>query len=272
LHLGHASTFWVAQERARERTGTLILRNEDLDPMRCKPEFVAAMIEDMHWFGLEWQEGPDCDGAFGPYNQSERREYYVNAFEKLQAGGFIYPCRCSRRDVARALGAPQGAEDEPIYPGTCRPKPGGTGHDTESEPKSADLTIGSWRFRVSDGEVVSFVDGHFGQQQFEAGKDFGDFVVWRRDAGPSYQLSVVVDDSAMQITEVVRGADLLLSTARQILIYRALNLPIPAFYHCSLVTDDSGARLAKRHDALSLRELRAQGFTPGNLRARAQLT
>jgi len=119
--------------------------------------------------------------------------------------------------------------------------------------------------------VVSFVDGHFGQQQFEAGKDFGDFVVWRRDAGPSYQLAVVVDDSAMQITEVVRGADLLLSTARQILIYRALGLPIPGFYHCSLVTDGSGARLAKRHDALSLRELRAQGFTPEKLRARAQL-
>jgi glutamyl-tRNA synthetase len=271
LHLGHASTFWVAQQRSREHSGTLILRNEDLDPIRCKSDFVSAMIEDMHWFGLEWQEGPDCGGAFGPYNQSERREHYLSAFEKLQAGGFIYPCRCSRRDVARASGAPQGGEDEPIYPGTCRPRPGGMGHDTVSEPKSGDPTIGSWRFRVSDGEGVSFLDGHFGQQQFEAGKDFGDFVVWRRDAGASYQLAVVVDDSAMQITEVVRGADLLLSTARQILIYRALNLPIPAFYHCSLVTDDSGARLAKRHDALSLRELRAQGFTPEKLRARAQL-
>jgi glutamyl-tRNA synthetase len=119
---------------------------------------------------------------------------------------------------------------------------------------------------VPDGEKISFVDGFFGSQQFQAGRDFGDFVVWRRDDVPSYQLAVVVDDAAMNITEVVRGADLLLSTARQLLLYRALKLTPPSFYHCPLITDDSGARLAKRHDALSLRSLRAKGMTPQMLR------
>jgi glutamyl-tRNA synthetase len=125
----------------------------------------------------------------------------------------------------------------------------------------------NWRFRVPDGEVISFKDGHFGPQQFVAGEDFGDFVVWRHDGVPAYQLAVVVDDLAMQITEVVRGADLLASTARQLLLYRALGLAAPQFYHCPLMTDAAGTRLAKRHDALSLRTLRANGHTPAELTA-----
>jgi glutamyl/glutaminyl-tRNA synthetase len=124
----------------------------------------------------------------------------------------------------------------------------------------------NWRFRVPDGERVEFVDGCFGRQQFIAGRDFGDFVVWRHDNVPAYQLSVVVDDAAMQITEVVRGADLLLSTARQLLLYRALGCLPPAFYHCPLVTDAAGVRLAKRHDSLSLRTLREQGMCPETVR------
>ena len=132
--------------------------------------------------------------------------------------------------------------------------------------KARDAQGANWRFRVPDGEVIAFDDGFFGRQQFQAGRDFGDFVVWRREEMPSYQLAVVVDDAAMKITEVVRGADLLLSTARQLLLYRALELPPPAFYHCPLVTDEGGVRLAKRHDALSLRSLRAKGLTPQQLR------
>src|SRR5204863_605414 len=124
----------------------------------------------------------------------------------------------------------------------------------------------NWRFQVADGEVISFMDGNCGQQRFEAGKDFGDFVVWRHDDTPSYQLAVVVDDFAMQITEVVRGEDLLLSTARQLLLYRALQLTPPKYYHCALLTDDSGSRLAKRHDALSLRTLRLGGTNPDTFR------
>lgn len=260
LHLGHARTFWVAQERARANAGTLVLRNEDLDAARFKLEFVEAMLEDLKWFGFDWQEGPDCGGTLGPYAQSERMPIYRAALERLRAGGFVYPCTCSRSDVLRALAAPHQGEDEPVYPGTCRPEM----RNSKPETQSSKL---NWRFRVPDGETISFVDGHYGPQTFVAGKDFGDFVVWRHDDVPAYQFSVVVDDAAMQITEVVRGADLLKSTARQLLLYRALGFDPPAFYHCPLMTDANGVRLAKRHDALSLRALRAQGSRPEELRA-----
>ena len=136
-----------------------------------------------------------------------------------------------------------------------------------SDPQPQPARNFNWRFRVPDGEVIAFEDGGFGPQRFVAGRDFGDFVVWRSIGMPSYQLAVVVDDAAMQITEVVRGADLLLSTARQILLYRALGLTSPAYYHCPLVTDDQGQRLAKRHDALSLQKLRLDGTSPELLRS-----
>ncbi len=265
MHLGHARTFWMAQQRARATGGTLVLRNEDLDRARCKKEFVLAMLEDLRWFGLDWQEGPDCGGPYGPYVQSERREFYTTAFDQLRQSGSIYPCQCSRQDVLRALQAPHAGEDEPIYPGTCRDKARDV--NTLGSPRGATgSAILNWRFRVPDGEAVSFVDGHYGQQQFVCGKDFGDFVVWRHDDIPSYQLAVVIDDVAMRITEVVRGEDLLKSTARQLLLYRALGIKPPEFFHCPLVTDEAGIRLAKRHDALSLRALRAAGKRPEELR------
>lgn len=266
LHLGHARTFWAAQERAKSHAGTLLLRNEDLDRDRCRHEFVSAMIEDLRWFGLEWQEGPDCGGRFGPYAQSERREWYRSAVSELIRRGFIYPCVCSRQDVLRALQAPHAGEDEPVYPGTCRPPPMAQGQTSKFAMPAAGGRKTNWRFRVPDGEVLSFVDGYYGPQRFVAGTDFGDFVVWRHDDCPSYQLAVVVDDAAMEITEVVRGADLLRSTARQLLLYRALGLVAPSFYHCPLVMDSSGNRLSKRHDALSLRALRAAGMDPVTLR------
>ena len=183
--------------------------------------------------------------------------FYRAALEKLRVGGFIYPCTCSRKDIQSAARAPHAEdEDEPIYPGTCR-------QNRKSEIANRKF---SWRFRVPDGESISFVDGQFGPQQFIAGKDFGDFIVWRRDDVPAYQLVCAVDDAAMRITEVVRGADLLKSTARQLLLYRALGLPEPEFYHCPLMKDEAGVRLAKRHDALSLRGLRDQGKSPEDLR------
>jgi len=257
LHLGHAQTFWMAQKRALERVGELILRNDDLDSTRFKMEFVDAMIEDLRWFGFAWREGPDCGGPFAPYNQSQRMDFYRAALEKLRAGGFVYPCTCSRKDIQAAVAAPHaGNDEEPIYPGICR--------------GNSELTIQnskfSWRFRVPDGEVVSFMDGNLGGQQFVSGRDFGDFIVWRGDGVPAYQLACVADDSAMRITEVVRGADLLVSTARQLLLYRALGLTPPDFFHCKLMCDRSGRRLAKRHDALSLRLLRGQGESPEQLR------
>jgi glutamyl-queuosine tRNA(Asp) synthetase len=256
LHLGHARTFWVAQERARRASGALVLRIEDLDTARCRPGFFQAMLEDLRWFGFEWQEGPDCGGPFAPYVQSERLHLYRAALDRLIERGHLYPCSCSRKDIRQALAAPHEDSDEPRYPGTCRNKR----LDPEWAPRV------TWRFRVPDDEKVRFTDGCRGCQDSIAGRDFGDFVVWRQDNLPAYQLAVVVDDAAMGITEVVRGADLLRSTARQLLLYRALGLEPPCFFHCPLVTDTQGVRLAKRHDALSLRALRARGAVPGQLR------
>jgi len=297
LHLGHARTFWTAAERARERGGQLILRNEDLDGPRCRREFVDAMLEDLRWLGITWQEGPDCGGAFGPYSQSQRRGYYLEAWKTLCARGLVYPCRCSRKEVAQSASAPNDLDDEPIYPGTCRPvssaagagsEPGarqvsvkggdsaqlrhrGTATSTGSGPAQALFTCASpagmnWRFRVPDGEEICFTDLHQGPQRVVAGRDFGDFIVWRRGDVPAYQLAVVVDDAAMRITEVVRGADLLKSTARQILLFRALGFTPPEYHHCDLVRDRAGMRLAKRHDSLSVRKLRGLGWTAEEVR------
>jgi glutamyl-tRNA synthetase len=231
------------------------------------------MIEDLYWFGLRWQEGPDCGGPVGPYAQSLRRSHHTAAFQRLKEEGLVYPCRCSRGDVQRALQAPHQGEEEPVYPGTCRPREprmATPAKSTEMEAVSVPGTLRvNWRFRVPDGEAVWFLDGALGRQSFLAGRDFGDFVVWRHDDVPAYQLAVVVDDATMGITEVVRGEDLLLSTARQLLLYRALGLSAPGFYHCPLLLDANGVRLAKRHAALSLRSLRAQGLAPEVIRSGA---
>lgn len=258
LHLGHARTFWIAYQRACKAGGTLIFRNEDLDPQRSKKEFAEAMFEDLRWLGIRWQEGPDAGGSHAPYVQSLRREYYLSAWRELLAGGWIYPCTCSRKDLAEATQAPHESNDEPMYPGKCR----GTSSQATS-PAGV-----NWRFRVPDGRVIRFDDRAVGPQCYEAGKDFGDFVVWRRDDVPAYQLAVVTDDAMMHVTEVVRGADLLKSTARQILIFEALGLKPPDFFHCDLVLDQHGTRLAKRHEALSLRSLRDSGVTAEDLQSR----
>ena len=261
LHLGHARTFLIAAERARQSRGTLLLRNEDLDPDRCRAEFVSAMYKDLRWLGISWSEGPDFGGAYAPYSQSQRRQFYLAAWKKLRDAGAIYACTCSRKDLAASASAPNDTDDEPVYPGNCRNR-----NDALGFENPAGII---WRFRVPNGEEITFDDQHLGRQRFIAGRDFGDFVVWRRDDVPAYQLAVVVDDEAMKIAEVVRGADLLKSTARQLLIYRALGLNAPKFYHCDLVRDETGARLAKRHDALSIRKLRESGRSADQVRAQA---
>jgi len=271
LHIGHARTFWTASERAREAGGTLVMRMEDLDPDRSRTVYAEAAMQDLRWLGIHWHEGPDIGGPFTPYTQSQRRATYLAMWRSLLERGCIYPCRCSRKDLQTALSAPheQGAadrdalDDEPIYPGTCRPSPEPTSPAHQPVEPNIDSPDGiNWRFRVPDGEAVEFVDANLGPQRFVAGTDFGDFVVWRRDGVPSYQLACVADDAAMAITEVVRGTDLLKSTARQILLYRALGWKPPAWFHCGLVVDESGRRLAKRHDALSLHILRQRGLAP----------
>jgi glutamyl/glutaminyl-tRNA synthetase len=285
LHVGHARTFWTAFQRAREEGGTLVMRMEDLDAERSKAIYAEAALEDLRWLGVRWQEGPDTGGPFAPYVQSKRRDLYLAVWRKLLKRGFLFPCRCSRKDLESALTAPHESnkrsradlrsagkleplDDEPVYPGTCRhlqwraPQlPGPTVSDIE-EPEGI-----NWRFHVRDGEAVEFIDQNLGPQRFVAGEDFGDFVVWRKEGGPSYQLACATDDILMEVTEVVRGADLLKSTARQILIYRALGIEPPAWYHCKLVVDHNGRRLAKRHDSLSLRALRQRGLTPMNILA-----
>jgi glutamyl/glutaminyl-tRNA synthetase len=285
LHVGHARTFWVAYERARAANGTLVVRMDDLDPDRSRAIYAEAALEDLRWLGIQWEEGPDPRGVdkggpFAPYMQSRRQATYLAVWRKLMRNGYLYPCRCSRKDIDAALNAPHekttgmqitrevdSLDDEPIYPGTCRPANCQTkiGSSTKSSAAAGDFEkpgTHNWRFRVPDGKVVEFDDLNLGPQRFVAGRDFGDFVVWRRDGIPSYQLACVADDAAMQITEVVRGADLLKSTARQILLYRALKIKPPQWYHCELVVNEQGRRLAKRHDSLNLRTLRERGLTP----------
>jgi glutamyl-tRNA synthetase len=266
LHIGHARTFFAAWKRARDAKGALAMRMEDLDRDRSRAEYAEAALKDLRWLGMDWDEGPDVGGAFGPYAQSERGEVYLSAWRRLREGGFIYPCRCSRKDLASAISAPhegagreQGPEDEPVYPGTCRALHSARLGTLLAEDGPTGM---NWRFRVPDGEVVAFEDLNLGMLRFVAGVDFGDFLVWRRDGVPSYQLACVADDAAMGITEVVRGADLLKSTARQMLLNRALGFADPKWFHCELSVDEQGRRLAKRHDALSIRELRHRGMPP----------
>lgn len=259
LHLGHARTFWIAAERARAAGGILILRDEDLDRDRCQPEYSKAMLEDLHWLGLRWDEGPDCGGPFGPYRQSERMDWYRQIWFQLAASGAIYPSPQSRKDVQLAISAPQEGDHESLFPTAFRP-PLGTGQN-ETSPGPV-----NWRFRVPDGLDITFQDGNFGLSTYQAGRDFGDFLVWRKDGMPAYELAVVADDHAMRVTEVVRGADLLMSTARQMLLYAALGWKEPAFFHCPLVRDHQGVRLAKRTQALALRTLKELGRTPEQIR------
>jgi len=252
LHLGHARTFWIAHQRARAANGKLYLRNEDLDPHRSREEFALAMREDLQWLGITWD---------AELQQSTRIPLYREALQQLLANGYAYPCTCSRRDLAQSTQAPHEDDDEPIYNNRCRP--------TSSEPLALDPDPSlNYRFRIPTNGPITFTDLHAGPQTFTPGVDFGDFLIWRKDGLPSYQLACVVDDAATNVTEVVRGRDLLKSTARQILLQRALGLPTPQYFHCDLMCDDAGVRLAKRHNALSLRTFREAGLTPEQVRAK----
>ena len=243
LHLGHAATFSSAHRRARETGGEILLRIEDLDPRRCKPEFATAAMEDLKWLGLDW------DGE--PVFQSQRRTFYLEAWTRLRDSGLIYPCHRSRKEISTL--APH--TEEPVFPTEWRTDP------SKSKRFSSPAGL-NWRFRVPDGAHISFVDGNFGTIKKAAGIDFGDFLIWNRDDIPAYELAVAVDDALFGITEVVRGADLLTSTARQILIHRALGATPPHWFHCPLVCDAEGNRLAKRSGGLEIRTLRQQGYLP----------
>ena len=231
------------------------MRIEDLDGPRVRPGLEHRILEELRWLGLDWDEGPDVGGPNGPYRQSERSGRYSAALDRLRLAGLVYPCFCSRAEIAQASQAPHASDEGPRYPGTCRDLP-------EAERAFRALRRPpAWRFRVPPGPVA-FDDGVHGPCSFDVSETVGDFVVARADGVPSYQLAVALDDAAMEITDVVRGDDLLPSTSRQILLYRVLELPVPRFAHVPLVVGEDGERLAKRHGALSLGELRERGADP----------
>lgn len=260
LHVGNAATALVAWLSVRARGGRFVMRVEDLDPQRSRPELVERILHDLRWLGLDWDEGPDVGGRHEPYAQSRRFALYDAAFERLREAGRVYPCFCSRREIRTAASAPQEAHDEQRYPGSCR----------ELGPHDAARRVGAgerhaWRLRVDSREAPAFVDAIHGPQGGRGSEPPGDFVVRRSDGVAAYQLAVVVDDAAMAIDEVVRGDDLLPSTARQILLCRALGLPEPRWAHTPLLLGPDGARLSKRHGGFTVRELREAGHEPERL-------
>jgi len=257
LHLGHARTFCIAAERAGAAGGRLLLRIDDLDTARCRPAFTESALADLAWLGLA-TEAP-------AFFQSARLPLYRAALGRLHAAGLVYPCHRSRRDLAGALSAPHegAADDEPLYPVEWRPPA-----DAPLPALDAAGLALNWRFRVPGEETVSFNDALAGPHSAVAGRDFGDFLVWRKDGLPSYQLACAVDDAVMGVTEIVRGADLIRSTFRQLLVLHALGAPAPAFAHTPLMCDENGVRLAKRHDSLSLHALRQSGVTRADILAR----
>lgn len=251
IHLGNAWTALLAWLQVRSAGGTMVLRIEDLDPDRSRPAYEEKLMADMKWLGLDWDEGPDVGGLYGPYRQSERRELYQAALERLSACGLVYPCYCTRAELAAS--APHAGDNERIYPGICRERPIAVDRQSLRRP--------AFRLAVPD-DTITFTDLLAGEMTQHLARQVGDFVVRRSDGVHAYQLAVVVDDAAMEITHVLRGYDLLDSTPRQLLLYRLLNCKAPAFTHVPLLKDAQGYRLSKRQQALSVAALRAEGITP----------
>ncbi|MGA9926267.1 MAG: tRNA glutamyl-Q(34) synthetase GluQRS [Isosphaeraceae bacterium] len=249
LHLGHARTFLIAWLAARQAQGKIILRIEDLDASRVRARAAEMALTDLKWLGLDWDEGP--------YVQSERGELYDQALKRLKALDHVYPCTCTRADIARAASAPHAEDEGPTYPGTCA-------HRAAADALALGDRPFAWRFRVPAGPVC-WNDLFLGQVAMEPGRLGGDFVVGRNGLGPSYQLAVVVDDALMGVNQVIRGDDLVPSTPRQILLYQALGWKPPQFGHVPLAVTPDGRRLAKRDGSIKLTRLREQGVDPRRL-------
>ena len=278
LHVGNGLAALVGWGLARAAHGAFVLRIEDIDRARCRPEFEDATLRDLAWLGVDWDEGPDVGGPHGPYRQSARMGRYDALLAGLRAADRAYPCRCSRADVRAAASAPHlgpsGEADEVPYPGTCRPGP-------ERGPVAVADDRGGvrlWVDRLGDDAVVTWRDGLLGDQREDVRATCGDFLLGR-PGQPSYQLAVVADDREMGITDVVRGRDLLGSTARQVLLHRVLagsrdagqgaardgDALVPRFHHHPLILDELGRKLSKRDDAIALRTFRESGADPAAL-------
>ncbi len=249
LHLGHARTFLIAWLSARSARGRVILRIEDLDSARVRDDARTSALVDLRWLGLDWDEGP--------YIQSERRAFYDDALDRLKAAELVYPCTCTRADVERAASAPHPEDEGPTYPGACAGRCAADAQALGDRPFA-------WRFRVPPGSVA-WDDLFLGRRELDPARLGGDFIVGRNGLGPSYQLAVVVDDALNGVTQVVRGADLVPSTPRQILLYRALGWTPPRFGHVPLVLGPDGRRLAKRDGSIKLATFREQGVDPRRL-------
>ncbi len=250
-HLGNARTYLLAWLAVRSVGGRVILRIEDIDSPRIKPWATAQAMEDLHWLGLDWDEGPDLGGPHAPYVQTERLPLYHQALDRLLRDDRIYPCTCTRTDIEQAASAPHLGHEGPLYPGTCAAWRYG-----DAKPSEGTYC---WRFRSSN-QPLTFIDAVSGKQTAMPLTDLGDFPVTRKDGGAAYQLAVVVDDAQMGVTQVVRGDDLLPSAFRQLQIYHALNLNPPHFAHVPLVLGEDGRRLAKRHGDTRLSWFREQGI------------
>ena len=248
IHLGNILCCLLAWLSARQKGGGVLLRIEDLDTARCPRRYADQMEEDLRWLGLHWDRGPGAEGCDGPYYQSQRTEVYQAALEKLEGMGLVYPCFCTRAEL-HAASAPHRSDGQTVYPGTCR-------HLTLPQiAERAKARAPALRLRVPEEEIV-FRDGHMGLQRQRLDTECGDFLLRRSDGLFAYQLAVVVDDAAMGVTEVVRGADLLDSTPRQLLLYRLLGLRAPEFYHFPLLLACDGRRLSKRDADAGLDVLR----------------
>jgi glutamyl-tRNA synthetase len=248
-HVGNARTYLIAWLSARARGGRVVLRVEDIDSPRVKPGAAGGLLEDLHWLGLDWDEGPVV--------QTRRFRLYEAALLRLRERELVYPCTCTRTDVERAASAPHQEHEGPVYPGTCAGRRSADDAALVGQPFS-------WRFRVPPG-AVTFRDGYRGPTRIDLHEVGGDFVVWKAAGTPAYQLAVVVDDDDLGVTEVVRGDDLVPSTPRQLLLYEALGMRPPGFVHVPLVVGPDGRRLAKRHGDTRLAALRAAGVRPERL-------
>jgi glutamyl-tRNA synthetase len=256
LHLGNLRTALLAWLFARCTGGQFVLRIEDLDRPRVRTGASERMLFDLSWLGLDWDEGPDIGGPYAPYIQSERQEIYTTYLQRLLDKGLIYPCYCSRAEIARSASAPH-ADEGPRYPATCRYLTQAQRRQHEANNRRTSL-----RFRVDDERTVSFTDLLVGPVEQQVQQTIGDFIVCRSDSIFAYQFAVVVDDALMHINQVVRGVDLLQSTARQILLFEALGFPIPSFAHVPLLLDEHGKRFSKRIQSAGIEPLRAAGATP----------